>query len=935
MKLLCATVFTLTITTFSFAETLTVDDDGLDFPGADYSSIQDAVDASDNGDEILVYPGTYYELVNLNEKNVIVRSDSGPDLTIIDGEGIRRCVICFTDFDIRNNDDKFIRTIDGFTLRNGTDAYTVQGEGGGGMTIKDCDVLVNNCIFTNNNAVGYYDTDEDNDGYGWGIGGGLAGSESNITITNCTFTGNTANGLFISAGGAVFIMEAYDVVITDSTFANNNSTDSTGKGLATASAIYASGRIFQNSTLEFSQSTVEGNDTTGSFTFGGAVAIDSQNSGSITDVTITSNTATDNSVDFSNAGITITNCGNESTSEYLTISECVVTDNILTDTGTGYDYSDIQISSSNVLFDGSNTFGESGAYDWDRYENPETLIRFTNDTFCVGESDFLATSLTTLAFDVDDVASTEFLEIESGIMLNGCLSISNSSDSLSSSSVGDKYNLIQSGSVTGFFESEVFPKMPEGLGLRVVEETASRNETTMVSLEVIGVDEVDVDQPVTEGLDGTAVDIVAFDINNDGYDELAILFDGSPGIVRVYSVSGDGNAPTAISELTTDVGNNPVDIDAGDVDGDGRDDLLITNSNDSELTLLITHGSQENVSFLSTTINVSGSSQTLTCGAIIDWDGSGTLDCIIGVATNDVTLEDGLRIITDLSNFPSENEYLEIPLYDNGLNYVGDTPTSVSGAKGEYTAWGFVAGTKAGRMYRSSSSVGSLETIAELVNSEIISIDAVNLDSDSGDGVLDLLAASADSKTIYIAQGDTTEQDGFGEIVILYVDDEMTSVISMDADDDGDKDIVYASPQSEMPLVILRRDPPGTSFNGEEMRGSAWSKQDANSESSSKNLVSGTLGGKDEDDDWIVGAGDDESGLRGFSSMEQTNLFLTDTACVADLDSDGEVKLADLLILIGEWGQCSTFECISDLDGDGEVKLADLLILIGAWGACP
>ena len=27
--------------------------------------------------------------------------------------------------------------------------------------------------------------------------------------------------------------------------------------------------------------------------------------------------------------------------------------------------------------------------------------------------------------------------------------------------------------------------------------------------------------------------------------------------------------------------------------------------------------------------------------------------------------------------------------------------------------------------------------------------------------------------------------------------------------------------------------------------------------------------------------------------------------------------------------------CAADLDGDGEVKVADLLLLIGAWGVCP
>ena len=53
---------------------------------------------------------------------------------------------------------------------------------------------------------------------------------------------------------------------------------------------------------------------------------------------------------------------------------------------------------------------------------------------------------------------------------------------------------------------------------------------------------------------------------------------------------------------------------------------------------------------------------------------------------------------------------------------------------------------------------------------------------------------------------------------------------------------------------------------------------------------------------------------------------------LADLDGDGEVKVADLLILIGDWGPCS--ECDSDLDNDGEVKIADLLILIGEWGPC-
>ncbi|MBX3374987.1 MAG: VCBS repeat-containing protein [Phycisphaeraceae bacterium] len=49
-----------------------------------------------------------------------------------------------------------------------------------------------------------------------------------------------------------------------------------------------------------------------------------------------------------------------------------------------------------------------------------------------------------------------------------------------------------------------------------------------------------------------------------------------------------------------------------------------------------------------------------------------------------------------------------------------------------------------------------------------------------------------------------------------------------------------------------------------------------------------------------------------------------------DLNSDGAVDFADLLILLGLWGGPGP---AGDLDGDGTVGLADLLILLAAWSA--
>lgn len=51
-----------------------------------------------------------------------------------------------------------------------------------------------------------------------------------------------------------------------------------------------------------------------------------------------------------------------------------------------------------------------------------------------------------------------------------------------------------------------------------------------------------------------------------------------------------------------------------------------------------------------------------------------------------------------------------------------------------------------------------------------------------------------------------------------------------------------------------------------------------------------------------------------------------------DLNGDGIVDVADLLLLLGAWGPCAGESCPADLNDDGTVDVADLLILLGNWG---
>ena len=149
----------------TFATTWTVDDDGK----ADFTYIQGALQVASDGDEILVMPGTYTgtgaTIVNTLGKEVWLHSSGGPEVTIIDGEGVRRGIQCV-------GGETSNTIIEGFTITGGSAL-----DGGGMINIGSSPTLTN-CIFENNHA--------SNDG------GGMHNTDSSLTLTGCTFAGNTA-----------------------------------------------------------------------------------------------------------------------------------------------------------------------------------------------------------------------------------------------------------------------------------------------------------------------------------------------------------------------------------------------------------------------------------------------------------------------------------------------------------------------------------------------------------------------------------------------------------------------------------------------------------------------------------------------------------------------------------------------------------------------
>ncbi len=220
----------------------------LNVPG-EYPSIQEAIDASSDGDRVVVAPGLYYETINFNGKNIVVTSTDPNDARVVgytilnaDGAG---SVVTF------ENNEGAEAVLTGFTITGGT-ATLVDDYGsskyyyGAGIYCAWASPTITHNVITNNVGPfreeevrvdvggGYYMTYEYERTFGGGIYYGGQGTVSHNVIYNNS--GYIGGGIYCNGYGT----------ITNNLIYNNSAVSGGG--------VYTYGGRLQNN-------TIVGNDT--------------------------------------------------------------------------------------------------------------------------------------------------------------------------------------------------------------------------------------------------------------------------------------------------------------------------------------------------------------------------------------------------------------------------------------------------------------------------------------------------------------------------------------------------------------------------------------------------------------------------------------------------------------------------------------------------
>ena len=269
---------------------------------SNFPTIQSAVNAANDGDTVLVAPGTYVENINFNGKAITVTSSGGPAVTIIDGNH-NGTVVTF------NHSETAASVLSGFTVQNGFQS----GGFGAGITITSASPTISSNVITGNHsavAIGIYvnggspliskNTITNNDQTGAGDGGigggGIAVSGTSTSASNPLILNNVITNNSVAAGGdgGGISVTYFSSPVIQGNLIRGNSAYNNGGGVSLNS---------YNSPV-LSNNLIVNNDAGGGGS-GGGLSVFARNSATVTVVnnTVAANTAFDGSSGIFTTGL--------------------------------------------------------------------------------------------------------------------------------------------------------------------------------------------------------------------------------------------------------------------------------------------------------------------------------------------------------------------------------------------------------------------------------------------------------------------------------------------------------------------------------------------------------------------------------------------------------------------------------------------------------
>jgi len=181
----------------------------------DYATIQSGIDASEERDRVLVAPGEYVinEPITYRGKNIILKSEEGPQKTVINGGGQTQ-IFTFNSGESEN------AVLEGFTITGGYTDYgggiycenssptirgniiqkNYSGDGGGGIACINASPLITSNIILKNVA--------DENGGGIYCGNSEAIIEGNIIKENASYN-CCGGGILVGGNSPVWILKNY------------------------------------------------------------------------------------------------------------------------------------------------------------------------------------------------------------------------------------------------------------------------------------------------------------------------------------------------------------------------------------------------------------------------------------------------------------------------------------------------------------------------------------------------------------------------------------------------------------------------------------------------------------------------------------------------------------------------------------------------------